>query len=279
VTLPPCASGKSCCEARLVPGGSFNRSNDPSYPATVDDFALDVYEVTVGRFRAFVSAGRGTQGNPPAVGDGAHPKIPGSGWISAYSAELVTTTAALKAALTCDPSYATWSDTPGSEQRPIACITWFEAFAFCSWDGGWLATEAEWNYAAAGGSEQRAYPWGDGIESTRASYGCIADGLQAGSCAVSDILAVGSLPLGYGRWGHADLAGNVWEWTLDWFHTPYPLPCDNCAYQATTTGRVLRGGSFFEDATSLSNTYRFPDGYTPSARRGNIGARCARPPS
>ena len=56
---------------------------------------------------------------------------------------------------------------PGAnESLPINCITWYEAFAFCAWDGGFLPTEAEWNYAAAGGSEQRAYPWSNPPTST-----------------------------------------------------------------------------------------------------------------
>src|ERR1041384_1721974 len=69
------AEGKNdCCESLRVPGGTFNRGydgvlyNDANYPATVSDFRLDKYEVTVGRFRAFVKAGLGTQKKPPGEG-------------------------------------------------------------------------------------------------------------------------------------------------------------------------------------------------------------------
>src|SRR6185503_5212427 len=103
------------------------------------------------------------------------------------------------------------------------CVSWFEAFAFCAWDGGRLPTETEWNYAAAGGNEQRVYPWGANIDLTKASYDCAGDGSGTGTpnCMFSDMLPVGSRsPQGDGKWGQADLAGNVWEWTLDWGATP-----------------------------------------------------------
>ena len=68
---------RDCCKSLLVPGGTFDRSYDgvdfmdPNYPATVSDFYLDKYEITVGRFRQFVNAGMGTQTSPPAAGAGA----------------------------------------------------------------------------------------------------------------------------------------------------------------------------------------------------------------
>ncbi len=156
----------SCCKSLLVPGGTFDRSydgvdfKDPNYPATVDDFYLDKYEITVGRFRAFVNAGMGTQAKPPAAGVGAHPGINDSGWDSTWNANLVANTAALTTALKCSANYQTWTDAAGSnESKPANCLDWYTAFAFCAWDGGRLPTEAEWNYAASGGSEQRYYPW------------------------------------------------------------------------------------------------------------------------
>ena len=88
-----------CCKSLPVPGGTFNRGYDgilykeANHPATVSDFYLDKYEITVGRFRAFVNAGLGTQKTPPAAGSGAHPKIAGSGWSSRWNARLALDTA------------------------------------------------------------------------------------------------------------------------------------------------------------------------------------------
>src|SRR5262249_15051306 len=136
---------------------------DMVFPATVSDFRLDTYEVTVGRFRQFENAGMGTQASPPSADASARTLngMAGQGsWDSTWNASLTADTTALVAAVKCDATYQSWTDTPGAnEALPMNCITWFEAFAFCAWDGGFLPTEAEWNYAAAGGNEQRAYPW------------------------------------------------------------------------------------------------------------------------
>jgi formylglycine-generating enzyme required for sulfatase activity len=92
-----------------VPGGIFYRGYDgaqntiKNYPATVADFYLDKYEITVGRFRAFVNAGMDTQASPPPSGAGTHLLIPGSGWDSTWNTpNLFPDTASLKAALNCD---------------------------------------------------------------------------------------------------------------------------------------------------------------------------------
>src|SRR5215208_4233375 len=95
---PTCGPGSnaSCCQTAMVAGGMFHRDydvpvdlyNDMSFPAMVSTFVLDTYEVTVGRFRTFVAAGRGTQGNPPGAGTGAHPKLAGSGWNIAWNMNL-----------------------------------------------------------------------------------------------------------------------------------------------------------------------------------------------
>src|SRR5207249_1646009 len=110
----------------------FFRSYDPvgdsdsgnmSYPATVTDFRLDRYEITVGRFRAFVNAGMGTQVKPPAAGAGAHPKIAISGWDPQWNANLAASTRDLISAMKCNPALQTWTDTAGgNEGRPINCV-------------------------------------------------------------------------------------------------------------------------------------------------------------
>jgi formylglycine-generating enzyme required for sulfatase activity len=286
------SSTDSCCNSPEVPGGSYDRSydlaSDPnsgntSFPATISNFRLDKYEVTVGRFRAFVAAGMGTQASPPAPGAGAHVNISGSGWDMTWKASLAPNTAALITAVKCDSKYQTWTDTPAAnEQRPMNCITWYEAMAFCAWDGGYLPTEAEWNYAATGGDQQRAYPWSSPassltLDGAHASYsditGCIGDGMP--SCAVTDLVAVGTKSAGDGRWGQSDLAGNVLEWTLDWY-ADYVNPCTNCVNIMDISYRVIRGGSFYIDATHLRVGYRSIDG--PIDRDGTVGVRCARTP-
>ncbi len=283
-------SANDCCASSVVTGGTFERTydgvtfTDPQYTATVADFRLDTYEITVGRFRKFVDAGKGTQASPPSGNDAAHPLIANSGWQASWNPNLVPNTAALKAALQCDATYQTWTDAPaGNERRPQNCMTWYEAFAFCAWDGGRLATEAEWNYAAAGGGAgdgQRVYPWSTPpmsttIDPTYAVYDCTGDGSGAGSCAFSDILEVGSRsPQGDGKWAHSDLAGSMREWNLDWYATPYGMPCSNCANLTPALYRTYRGGSFNFDSADLLASVR---GYKPPANRYiYLGARCAR---
>jgi formylglycine-generating enzyme required for sulfatase activity len=294
----------NCCASTVVPGNAegatlegqvFYRSydaatggyDDSGYPATVSDFRLDTYEVTVGRFRAFVEAGYGTQAQPPAAGSGAHGAIAGSGWDAAWNASLAADTAALKAALKCAATWPTWTDTAGANEfRPVNCVDWYTAFAFCAWDGGYLPTEAEWNYAAAGGSEQRAYPWSVPASSTtiseaNASYYvsdtlyCRGDGVTG--CTVADFIRPGSKPAGNGRWGQADLGGNVWEWTLDWYASPYANPCNNCANLAGSSYRAVRGGGFDATVSFLRGAYRYGN-REPAKRYFAVGLRCARTP-
>ena len=109
-----------------------------------------------------------------------------------------------------------------NENRPINCVSWLEAYAFCIWDGGFLPSEAEWEYAAAGGNQQRTYPWGSadpGTESQYAIYGCYYPSGPPGfmcSGALRTSLPVGTAAAGAGRFGQLDLAGEMCQWTLDW---------------------------------------------------------------
>ncbi|WP_437631371.1 formylglycine-generating enzyme family protein [Sorangium sp. So ce854] len=279
----------SCCDSRKVDGGTFARTYDdesggPDH-ATVSDFYLDRFEVTVERFRAFVDAGRGTRATAPSEGDGTHPRIPRSGWKAAWDTHLPANTEALKFSLKCDHPDAglwTWTDTPGpNDKRPIGCLTWYEAFAFCVWDGGRLPTEAEWAYAAAGGDEQRQYPWGSGVGDARALYGCRGDGDLGVVCTIDDLLEVGSKSTdGDGRWGQSDLAGSLREWVLD-SHGPdmlelssYINPCTDCAQLADAPYRVNRGGSYKASALSARAVRR---NHAPASVADTYhGVRCAR---
>ena len=282
-------NGESCCMSIQVPGGTYpmgrgsetcadcvagcpttiacSFNEETEHPASVSPFALDKYEVTVGRFRAFVNAGAG----PPSPGLGAHPLISGSGWDSAwdavYPADQAAVVADLQSAADCS-----WTDTAGgSETYAINCVTWYEAFAFCAWDGGRLPTEAEWEYVAAGGDENRLYPWGAAEPTAaHANYGI------SGSSAV----AVGGATLGTGRWGHLDLAGNVYEWTLDGYSVDYyssvSSGCDDCANLGVTAERSIRGGGWTSSEFGMRAVHR--DGWHADQPRALTGFRCARDP-
>jgi formylglycine-generating enzyme required for sulfatase activity len=199
--LSDCGSAtESCCTSLPVAGGTFYRTyasdgcslTDEADLATVSSFRLDKYDVTVGRFRQFVNAwGTGWR---PAVGSGKHTHVNGGkglvntclsgyepGWSSVPSGVgtqmpfddfVAPTTANLTSCsggnLTTDLQFVpyscnTWTDTPGTqESQPIVCVNWYEAYAFCIWDGGFLPSEAEWENAAAGGSESARVPLGLG---------------------------------------------------------------------------------------------------------------------
>src|SRR5205085_368808 len=100
------------------------------------------------------------------------------GWQKAWNARLPPDRQALIGSLACYSSYATWrdvGDASDEETRPINCVSWYVAEAFCIWDNGRLPTDAEWELAAAGGSELRLYPWGDaapGPSADLAVYSC-----------------------------------------------------------------------------------------------------------
>jgi formylglycine-generating enzyme required for sulfatase activity len=277
------AGNEECCASSVVTGGTYNRSNDVMYPATVSDFRLDRFEITVGRFRAFVEAYTGA---PPATGAGAHPLIPGSGWNTLWNvAALPLDKAALLDEITCSPNYGTWTHEVGpNENLPMNCISWFVAFTFCAWDGGRLPTEAEWNYAAAAGNEQREYPWSNPpssltIDGSYAVYDCMGDGSPAGVCSRLDIVQVGSRsPKGDGKWGQADLAGNLKEWNLDFYADAYSstAACQDCANVQSGSTRVIRGGYYFLDVSALLSSVRGSD--IPLRREHSLGARCARTP-
>jgi formylglycine-generating enzyme len=283
-----CPGGQSCCRRLEVPAGTFSRgANDdanaladekPPHDATLTAFDLDELEVTVGRFRRFVEAFDGTQ---PELGLGAHPNIVGSGWQTSFTAAMPATRGALEQALSCDVgAYQTWTSTAGArEDFPINCVNWYVAFAFCIWDGGRLPTEAEWERAASGGDEERLYPWGATAPdyAVHAVANCRGDGVAA--CVPGDVLKVGSRPAGAGRYGHLDLAGSLWEWTLDHYDSTFYQSlstCADCADLTASTPRVIRGGNFTSLPKALRSTGRGskpPGGTDPYA-----GFRCARSP-
>ena len=290
--LTNCGGGnESCCTSLEVTGGTYSRTYTNSGsgptgtadPATVSGFRLDKYEVPVGRFRQFVAAWSGGSGYLPAAGSGKHTHLNGGqGLANSGSAG------------TYEPGWdpTDWNNTTdidptntasgGRENLPINCVTWYESYAFCIWDGGFLPSESEWEYTAAGGIQEREYPWGTAAPGTA----CPGTGCQyaiyncdypngSGSCSgVTNIAPVGTATQGAGLYGQLDLAGNAWEWNLDWSAT-YVNPCTDCAYLTAASSRVIRGGGFYTSAALLLPRTTSPP---PSLRSSGVGFRCARTP-
>lgn len=281
------AANEDCCTTLPVTGGTFYRAydgvtyTDQTHPATVGSFNFDRFEVTVGRFRNFVAAWIG--GYRPATGAGKHVHLNGGkglaataggyegGWDPTWATDIATTAAQWDTNFTgCYPTVReTWTSTPGSnETKPIVCVSWQEAIAFCTWDSGFLPSEAEWNYAASGGSEQRVYPWGSATADTTYANYC-------GTYCPSRATPVGTYsPIGNGKYGQTDLAGNAWEWTLD-ESAPLSATCTDCVNAAYVAYPVLKGGSYVLDDTKIFSSQRDS---AQTIRTTLVGLRCARTP-
>jgi formylglycine-generating enzyme len=313
-TAPSCLSGgpglgdcgggeESCCVSLEVPGGTYDRMydyldyvgtgpGDDAAGVTVSAFRLDKYDVTVGRFRQFVNAvlpPDGGAGWVPPPGSGKHTHLNGglglldvgapadagtvyeTGWLSAYDVNVAPT----DANLACDSS-ATWTSAAGAnETLPIDCVNWYEAYAFCIWDGGFLPSEAEWELAAAGGNQMREYPWGladPGDASQYAIFDCYYPSGSMDCTGTANIAPVGTPTMGAGLWGQLDLAGNVWQWNLDWYEHSYVL-CSDCASLSGGQVRSIRGGPTDDGLLSYERAFQ-----GPAQRPGSMGFRCARVP-
>jgi formylglycine-generating enzyme required for sulfatase activity len=187
----------------------------------------------------------------------------------------------------CKVPGARWNqpEGPGSnintrEDHPVVHVSWNDALAFTRWSGQRLPTEAEWEYAARGGLEQKLYPWGDKLRPD-GEHRCniwqgdfpnhdTADDGYAGTCPVDAFP-----PNGYGL---CSVTGNTWEWCADWFSAEFDKtgPRGNPTGPPEGAARVMKGGSFLCHK-SYCNRYRVAAriSNTPDSSASNIGFRCA----
>ncbi len=149
---------------------------------------------------------------------------------------------------------------------PVTGISWFDAYSYCQWREKRLPSEMEWEKAARG-AHGFEYPWGNQWDVTKTNTG---EGEQA-----LTVLPVGSVKGDISPYGAYDMAGNVSEWTNDWYQ---PYPGSSHVDEAFGVHRVVRGGGAGVGHYALSTFFR-------SARRAHadptqistdVGFRCAR---
>jgi serine/threonine-protein kinase len=171
----------------------------------------------------------------------------------------------------CQPPTETSSNTRSNyygnsefDNYPVIFIDWDMAKTYCEWRGARLPTEAEWEKAARG-TDQRTYPWGGEASDAYGNY----------NNTIHDTNAVGSYESGKSPYGIYDMAGNVWEWTADYYSDTYysSSPASNPQGPDSGQGRVLRGGSWYDPAFLIRTTTRLLQQYPVD---NNYGFRCAR---
>ena len=153
-------------------------------------------------------------------------------------------------------------------QHPIAGVSWYDAVKYCEWIGKRLPTEAEWEYAARSPRGGK-FPWDGPFDGSRLNLRGDGDGYPRTA-------PVGSFPTGKSGHGVLDLAGNVAEWTADWYETIWyqKTPAVNPKGPEGSTGsRSVRGGSWADTDYNVRTTVR--QGVDPNLSNDSIGFRCA----
>jgi formylglycine-generating enzyme required for sulfatase activity len=166
---------------------------------------------------------------------------------------------------------------PERDNHPMNCIDWYGAVEYCSWAGGRLPTEAEWEYAARSGGLDRPYPWGE----EEPSCGRVVKSSNSDTvgCAMGGTEPVCSRPTGDTDQGVCDMLGNVREWVADHYHPDYTgAPTDGSAWTTDDeeADRVMRGASWGEVNPEYISAFYRSGGSEITNRYDTYGFRCVR---
>jgi formylglycine-generating enzyme len=255
----------------------------PVREVTLDPFYLDRYPVTNEQFAEFVrKTGYRTEAERFGWSFVFHKHIPPEAY-----ARLVDRTVP-GVVWWCKVNDAEWRRPEGPDSSidsrthyPVVHMSWNDAAEFAKWAGKRLPTEAEWEYAARGGLEQKTYPWGDELTPGGRHLCNIWQGVFPDLDTAEDGYA-GAAPVdafppnGYGFY---TITGNVWEWCQDWFDPQYHVTATrlNPVGPAQGAAKVMKGGSYLCHK-SYCNRYRVAarTSNTPDSATTNIGFRCVR---
>jgi formylglycine-generating enzyme required for sulfatase activity len=271
-------------------GGSFLMGSESaeSFPddgegpvreVRLDPFYIDTYPVTNERFEEFVRA------------TSYRTEAERFGWSFVFRShvapELVEDTVRA-VPWWCKVNGADWRhpEGPGSgvdtrAGHPVLHVAWTDAAEYARWAGKRLPTEAEWEYAARGGLEQKTYPWGDELTPEGRHLCNIWQGEfpneDTGEDGYRGVAPADAFPPN--AYGLYTITGNAWEWCADWFDPEY----HQCTTRVNPVGmrngaaKVMKGGSFLCHK-SYCNRYRVAarTSNTPDSSTQNISFRCVR---